>query len=155
MRHEFHCCGHENIRAKHHKTIEFTKDTDLTLRGDCIIGLGADYDLATVKRLEGQVRITVEVGGLQDRFRAIINPGFDDDREMVFRRSTFRSKRTLGIRLNKGAISLNRDIVQLMRDPTARMKVTLESAEGTTRLDEPGGRAGGGANEADHEHSQH
>jgi hypothetical protein len=131
MKYVFHCTGHENIRAKHHKTIEFTKDTSLTPQGDCIVGLGADFDLAGVKRLEGRVKITVEVGGLQDTFWAFVNPGFDDDQEMVFRRSTFRSKRTLGIRLNKGAIALDRGIVQLMRDPTAEMKVTLEDAGAT------------------------
>lgn len=129
MRHIFHCFGHENIRAKHTKTIEFTKDAHLTLRGDCIIGVGADFDLLSVKRLRGRIRITVEVNGLQDTFRAFVNPDFDDDHEMVFRKSRFRSKRTLGVNLNKGAISLNRNIVRLMRDPKARMKVILECVE--------------------------
>jgi hypothetical protein len=126
MRHIFHCFGHENIRAKHAKTIEFTKDVHLTPRGDCIIGVRADYDANSVKRLRGRIRITVEVNGLQDTFRASVNPAFDDDHEMVFRRSRFRSKRTLGVNLNKGAIHLDRGIVRLMRDPQAKMKVTLE-----------------------------
>jgi hypothetical protein len=128
MKYVFHCSGHENVRAKHAKTIEFTKDAHLTPKGDCIIGIQADFDLASVKELQGKVKITVEVDGLQDTFWAIINPGFDDEHEMVFRRSRFRSKRTLGIRLNKGAIGLDRDIVQLMRNPETRMKVTLECA---------------------------
>jgi len=126
MRYVFHCFGHENIRAKHGKTIEFTKDAQLTPRGDCIIGVRADFDLRSVKRLRGRIRITVEVNGLQDTFRALVNPDYDDDHEMVFRKSRFRSKRTLGLDLNKGAIGLNRDIVRLMRDPQAQMSVTLE-----------------------------
>ncbi len=126
MRYVFHCFGHENIRAKHAKTIEFTKDADLTPKGDCIIGVRADYDLQSVQKLQGRIRITVEVNGLQDVFRASVNPAFDDDHEMVLRRSRFRSKRTLGVNLNKGAAGLDRDIVRLMRDPQAEMKVTLE-----------------------------
>lgn len=126
MKCTFHCFGHKNIRAKHSKTIEFTKDEHLTPKGDCIIGVRADYDLTNVKRLHGRIRIAVEVGGLQDQFWASINPEFDDDHEMVFRRSGFRSKRTLGMNLNKGAIGLKRDIVRLMRNPEAIMRVTLE-----------------------------
>ena len=126
VRYVFHCHGHENIRAKHNKTIEFTKDEDLTPRGDCIIGVGADFDLLTVKGLAGWIRISVEVDGVQDTFSAFVNPDFGDDHEMVFRRSRFRSKRTLGVSLNKGAFGLKRDIVQSMRNPKARMKVTLE-----------------------------
>jgi len=126
MRYVFHCFGHENIRAKHPKTIEFTKDAHLTPRGDCIIGVGADFDLHSVKRLRGRIRITLEVNGLQDTFWASVNPDFEDDHEMVFRKSGFRSKRTLGVKLSKGANGLNRDIVRLMRDPKTKMKVILE-----------------------------
>ena len=126
MRCVFHCWGHENIRAKHSKTIEFTKDAHLTPRGDCIIGVRADFDLHSVKRLRGRIRITVEVNGLQDIFWASVNPDFDDDHEMVFRKSRFRSKRTLGVNLNKGAIGLDRGIVRLMRNPKTKMTVTLE-----------------------------
>ena len=35
--------GHKNIRALHKKTIEITKDSDLTPSGDCIIGVNALY----------------------------------------------------------------------------------------------------------------
>jgi len=33
--------GHKNIRSLHQKTIEITTEQDLTLNGDCIIGVGA------------------------------------------------------------------------------------------------------------------
>jgi hypothetical protein len=122
----FHCFGHENIRARHGKTIEFSKDCELTARGDCIIGVRADFELAAVKKLAGKIRITVEVEGLSDRFYALINPDFGDEREMVFRKSRYNSGRTLGFNLNKGAIGLNREIVQLMKKPTTGMRVTLE-----------------------------
>jgi hypothetical protein len=126
MRYTFHCFGHQNIRAKHAKTIEFTKDSELTRRGDCIIGVRADFELAEVKKLAGKIRITVEVEGLADRFYAVVNPDFNDEREIVFRKSRYNSVRTLGFNLNKGAVGLNREIVQLMKNPATGMRVTLE-----------------------------
>ncbi len=125
----FHCYGHENIRATHPKTIEFTKDTDLTVRGDCIVGVRATFDASELKKLKGKVRITVEVNGLQDVFKAVINPYFDDDHEIVFRKSRYSSRRTLGNQLSKGSNRLDRDIVELMQTPDTVMKVTVEEVE--------------------------
>ncbi|MGA7043503.1 MAG: DUF371 domain-containing protein, partial [Nitrososphaeraceae archaeon] len=34
--------GHANIRSVHPRTIEITKDPNLTLRGDCIVGISAN-----------------------------------------------------------------------------------------------------------------
>ena len=133
MRYVFHCWGHKNIRAKHTKTIEFTKDRHLTPRGDCVIGVGADFDVASLRKLSGRIRITVEVDEVRDTFWAWANPDFDDEREMVFRKSRYRSQRTLGLGLNKGAVGLNRTIVRSMVDPKTRMTVILECAPGSKK----------------------
>ncbi len=129
MRYSFHCLGHKNIRAKHYKTIEFTKDSNLTPRGTCIIGVRADFDVSSLKRLSGRIKIIVEVNGLLDTFYATINPDFDDEHEIVFRKSNYRSKRTLGFNLDKGANRLNRDIVKLMQNPDQKIKVTFEELD--------------------------
>ena len=34
--------GHSNVQSLHSRTIEITKDKELTLRGDCIIGVNAN-----------------------------------------------------------------------------------------------------------------
>ena len=34
--------GHKNIRSLHQKTIEITTESNLTLNGDCIIGVNAN-----------------------------------------------------------------------------------------------------------------
>ena len=39
----FKAYGHENIRATHNRTIEFTKHKELSVRGDCIIGVNSDF----------------------------------------------------------------------------------------------------------------
>ena len=84
MRYTFTCRGHPNIRAEHNRTIEFTKDSYLTERGDCIVGVSADFDPAELRKLSGKIRITVEIGDLSDTFKAYVNPKFDGDREIVF-----------------------------------------------------------------------
>ena len=121
----FRCYGHQNIRARHSKTIEFTVDREIEVKADCIIGVGAIFDANELKKFEGRVLITVECDGLVDEFHAIVNPGFDDDREMVLRRSRYCSKRTFGVMLSKGADGLNRDIAKLMREPGREMVVTV------------------------------
>ena len=40
--------GHKNILSLHEKTIEITKDSELTTNGDCIVGVGADISCIAV-----------------------------------------------------------------------------------------------------------
>jgi hypothetical protein len=134
QKYTFYCSGHPNIRAKHESTIEFTREAELTQRGTCIIGVRAGYDLSKVKRLSGKIKITVQVGEIEDKFYAVINPDFGDEHEIVFRKSRFNSPRTLGFRLNKGAKALRRDIVMLMKDPQTVMKVTFEELRKKARM---------------------
>lgn len=128
MKYIFHCYGHPHVKAKHIRTIEFTKDADLTERGDCIIGIKADFVKEELQKLRGKIRITVEVAGKSDTFRAVINPHFNSDHEVVFRKSLYPSDRTLGHFLNKGANRLDREIVHLMQHPETQMTVTLQES---------------------------
>ena len=127
MRYTFRCRGHQNIKALHPRTVEFTRDEHLTERGDCIIGIKADFEKDKLRGFQKKVRIIVEVDGLTDRFKAYVNPHFDHDREMVLRKSRYRSPRTFATDLNRGSNKLDRRIVELMRDPLKIMTVTIES----------------------------
>ena len=42
MKYEIEFFGHENIRSNHKNTIEITKESHLTPRGDCIVGVSAN-----------------------------------------------------------------------------------------------------------------
>lgn len=127
MKVEFTCKGHPNISAKHNRTIELTKDPDLTERGDCIIGVACDFDPDEIRKLRGKLWIDITVSELSDKFRAYANSDFDSDYEIVFRKSRVRTDRTLGIQLNKGAMKLDRDLIQALKDPNAVLHVTIES----------------------------
>jgi uncharacterized protein len=126
MQYSFRCYGHPNLRAKHTKTLEFTRAEELTPTGTCIIGVRANFDPAALRALSGKVRVTLAVGDLTETFTAVINRHFNHDEELVFRRGAFASPRTLGIYCTKVAIGVNRDLVARLRDPATEMLVTIE-----------------------------
>lgn len=130
MDYSFFCTGHENILALHKTTIEFTKESNLTKNGDCIIGVNSDFEC---KKLIGFIsankgkRITAEiiVGKISDSFAFSLNPGFLDKHEIVIRKTDFLSARTLGICSNKSAVDINREIINEIKDENKKMKVVF------------------------------
>ncbi len=65
MKYSFICYGHKNITAKHKTTLEFTKERDLSLKGDCIVGVKADFDLLQlrkfIKSLKNNNKVTITI----------------------------------------------------------------------------------------------
>lgn len=129
----FICYGHKNILGTHRNTLEFTHDKNLTLRGDCIIGVQANYKFDDFKHLKplqeqkikNRIKIIIEVDDLKDEVIAEYHPGFHHEHEMVIRTSTFADKRTFAIEANKAAIDLRRDLIRKMKNPWQEMKVTI------------------------------
>jgi hypothetical protein len=114
MRYEFSAYGHPNISGKHKTTIEFTKDKKLNVEGDCIIGVNSDFSLESIKEFintkksmnEKSMKIIIIIKEKKWEVNAELNPDFDDDKEIVIRKSDFISKRTLGVNADKGAVDL-------------------------------------------------
>lgn len=97
----FTAYGHPNMRVLHKLTLEFTKDTDLTPRGDCIIGIKADFQLNEIKPLLNHPRlkmiIRLDSEGKEEKTLSFKpNQNFCSDHEIVVRLGTFLSDRTLG-----------------------------------------------------------
>lgn len=111
---EFSAYGHPNILATHKATIEVTKDKEVSKEGNCIVGVNSDFDLSSIKKFinkklslkERAIKITIKINNLKEEINAELNPDFDDDKEMVIRKSDFASKRTLAVRADKGAFDL-------------------------------------------------
>ncbi len=122
----FFCFGHKNILAKHRNTLEFTKDKDLTLNGDCIVGVNANFDLKEIKKLTGEVTILLETENNKDEFQCTINKEFNDAHEIVIRTTDFLSNRTLGINATKAAKDLNRDLIEELKDESVKLKITIK-----------------------------
>ena len=105
--------GHKNVLSKHKSTFEITKDKELSLSGDCIIGLDIDKAMGDFpsefkEKLasdDTQVIVKLNTANASDE---IMGWGHHD---LVFRKSTFICPRTLMIKSNKAAADLNRDLI--------------------------------------------
>ena len=125
MEYSFNCYGHENITARHKTTLEFTKDRDLSLKGDCIIGVNADFSLPQLKNFiksidNNKITIIIETmnnidknnNKIIEKINAEINPGFNSDKDIVIRKSDFRDERTLAVKADKAACELSRELIK-------------------------------------------
>ncbi len=132
----FTAYGHKNILATHKTTIEFTKDRELSLRGNCILGINADFDLSELKKsiekkinknkqIKDKIKIIINMDGISDEIAAELNPDFDDDEEIVIRMGEFKSKRTLGVRADKAAAHIKRELVEKLKNPEQKIMVSI------------------------------
>jgi|TARA_B100001964_G_C14252614_1_gene610673 hypothetical protein len=139
MKYSFSCYGHENIIAKHKTTLEFTKDSELSLKGDCIVGVKADFSLLELKKFikslkNNNKKITIIIETIEnsdnenivEKINAEINPDFNSDKEIVIRKSDFISERTFAINADKAAFELNKDLVEFLKVKYNKIKIIIE-----------------------------
>ena len=141
MQYKFNAYGHKNILATHKTTLEFTKDNELSLKGDCIVGVKADFELKEIKQFiknsnNKKISITIKTISkikkykkIQETIIAEINPNFDDDREFVIRKTDFVSERTFAIKANKAAFDLNKDLINYLMKKKNKTAVIIENKE--------------------------
>jgi HAD superfamily hydrolase (TIGR01509 family) len=121
--------GHRNILATHKNTLELTKDKELSLDGDCIVGVEADFSLAQLQKLAKEhntLLMRITSGGFSDEVEFMANKGFSSDRELVLRFSEFSSDRTFGFRASKAAAQLDRRLAEKMAVPGQTITVEIE-----------------------------
>ena len=123
---KFRAYGHPNITSMHNSTFEFTKDKEVTLTGDCITGVKADFDLERLKKLLDfdKVKITIKAEDATEEIIAKPNKKFDSDHELVVRRSDFASERTFAIRADKASIDFN-NIRRKLKTPEQEIVVEI------------------------------
>lgn len=130
--------GHPNIRAWHVKTIEITKDSNLTLEGDCIVGVKASKGCSELSKEVksalndgAKVRFEIEVGKHVFEFAARGSPEltFEDEHEIVIRKSDYISPRTLAVKADKAACDLPRKMVEMLKDDNARGLLRIYTEE--------------------------
>ncbi len=118
--------GHPNVRATHRTTFEITKDTYLTPRGDCIIGIRADKALSdlnyklksALKRKDVIVKLKLKVDDIEDEVTAYGDPRLilSSEKDAVVRKSDYICERTLAIKADKAAIDINRKLVKKLKE---------------------------------------
>ena len=135
MRFQIKFSGHKNIRSLHPKTIEITKDSHLTPRGDCIVGVNAtcgckDIPSTLKKKLKdpnSTIKFSIDVNDYSFKFsgkghKNLILTHSDD---IVIRKSNFVCPRTLAVSCNKASDSIPRKIIKLLQDPKAKGVLTI------------------------------
>jgi hypothetical protein len=128
--------GHPLVRSRHRNTIEVTRDPDLTIRGDCIVGVRADKGLTDLSKdvREGimtdgsELVVTIEVRQEAFEVRAAGSSmlSLEDRHELVLRKSDFISPRTLAIRADAAAKDVPRSMVESLKSPDCRGVLRIE-----------------------------
>lgn len=127
--------GHKNIRATHKTTLEITKEKELSLRGDCVIAVSADKGFPELnsefKRFLliewAKLTILIDAAGVTDTVHASGGPQLvlTHPADLVVRKSGYICSRTLAIHADKAACNLSRRLVEKLRNPKQRVKITL------------------------------
>lgn len=130
--------GHPNVQSFHARTIEITKDSHLTLKGDCIIGVRAAkacVDLAPpiknrLTKNDSLVKIEIVVGN--DSYTIT---GSGDERltlknthDIVIRKTNFVCPRTLSIKCDKASSDIPREMIEALKSPETKglFRISIE-----------------------------
>ena len=127
--------GHKNILAIHPTTLEFTKEIDVSRSGDCIVavsadkampGLGAEFKQELSKE---SIRLTIliEAGEIAETVTAYGSAHLTMVHlsEIVVRKSNYICSRTLAIKADKASADLSRDLIEKLKNPAQKVKITL------------------------------
>jgi hypothetical protein len=121
--------------ATHKTTLEFTKDTHLSKKGDCIVAVAADKALAdlsaelkeNLRKPHVKLTILIEADGVIDQVNAHGSPQLilTHPTDMVIRKSDYICNRTLAVRADKAAQDLSKALVEKLKTPQQKVKITL------------------------------
>ncbi|MAY24350.1 MAG: hypothetical protein CMO17_02220 [Thaumarchaeota archaeon] len=128
--------GHKNVMSLHEKTIEITKDRNLTTNGDCIIGVDAAIsciDLPekmkkNIQNPKSKISFSIEAEGK----KFIIHGNGSEKltlkhvKDIVLRKSAFTCSRTIAINCDKASSDIPRDFVKILQNPETRGKITID-----------------------------
>ena len=135
MRFEIQFSGNENIRSNHPKTIEITKESHLTPKGDCIVGINATSSCADLpqelkdklKVSDTKVTFSINVGEYEFTLEGRGHPNLilSHSEDIVIRKSDFICPRTLAVKCDKASDLLPREMVSLLQDPKTKGTFTI------------------------------
>ena len=128
--------GHKNVMSLHEKTIEITKERNLTTNGDCVIGVDAAIsciDLPekmkkNIQNPKSKISFSIEAEGK----KFIIHGNGSEKltlkhvKDIVLRKSAFTCSRTVAINCDKASSDIPRDFVKILQNPETRGKITID-----------------------------
>lgn len=127
--------GNRQIVATHKTTLELTKETHVSSRGDCILAVAASKGASDLseefKRVARDSATTLNLSMTLDDMNYTItgrgNPQltFEHLTDIVVRRSGFTCPRTLMVYANKAAADIPREFIKRLRDPQTSIEFSL------------------------------
>lgn len=129
--------GHKNVTSLHESTFEVTKDVEIGLTADCIIGTSMDKSMfdfpeefkAKIANSNTKITVILETENARDE---IVGFGHEDltlthPTDIVARTSDYTCSRTLMIKANKAARDLDLDLIEdLKNEKTMNVTIKLE-----------------------------
>ena len=128
--------GHKNIRSLHPKTIEITTEPDLTLNGDCIVGVDASCGCNDIpeqiknlmRNSKSEILFTISTKDVSFKVKGhghenliLTNP-----HDIVIRKSSFICPRTLAIHCDLASNSISRQMIKILQNPDSRGIFTID-----------------------------
>ena len=133
---KFH--GHKNVLSLHSRTIEITKDPNLTKKGDCILGVSANK---ACNDLDSSIKNRLRTTGTLVKISIVVEPfefevsGYGSNaleishgHDIVLRKSNYVDSRTLAVSCDKSAFDIPRNLVTLLTNSETKgmMKIIIE-----------------------------
>jgi hypothetical protein len=118
--------GHPRIRATHRKTLELSREREITERATCVVGVAAEIDEHALAALHGHVELTLSAGERAETVRGRLNPAFRPGDPLVVRRASAVTRDALVIGADRAACDLPRSFVEELARPSARIAVRIE-----------------------------
>jgi hypothetical protein len=130
--------GHPNVLGSHKKSIEITRDHDLSRRGDCIIGVRSNKGCShlpeqlrhTMMRDATMIGIEIIVGDLSLKIKGqgSRNLSVRDNRDIVIRKSSFYCPRTIAILCDKAASDIPSGMIKELHHHETKglLRITAE-----------------------------
>ena len=128
--------GHKNILSLHQKTLEITKDDELTSNGDCIVGVSANISCVDLpEKMKKKIRnpktkITFSIRVDNKKFTIQGNGSkklsLKHTKDIVLRKSAFTCSRTIAINCDNASSDIPRDFVKILQNPKTVGNMTIE-----------------------------
>jgi hypothetical protein len=130
--------GHINVLSLHSRTIEITKDPNLTKKGDCILGVSANK---ACNDLNSSLKDRLKKSSTFVKISIVVDPfvfelaGYGSNtlevshgHDIVLRKSNYVDSRTLAVSCDKSAFDIPRNLVSLLTNPETKgiMRINVE-----------------------------
>jgi hypothetical protein len=135
MNFTFYAHGHRAVLSTHPTTLELTKEYVLSKNGDCIVAVGSSAGLRDLpepmknalssETCRAHLTLKLDSHRFTIEGRGAHGLTFSHPTDIVVRKSSFVSDRTLMVRANRAAADVPRSLVDLLQDPSRKILVEL------------------------------